>query len=230
MVKASLTRLSLERCRSLHAILHGLLPESLATSGGHTLGFKWCLGKIVKWIYFTGEWQTRLDGISVVVIQPQLQTEELVSRLREAVRFLDSVDAYRSRIVRRYLQQIVIWHGDYTAADRFGGVHMDRELVAAAPIPFIASALVHEAIHQRIARRGIAYSPNARPRIEALCVREQASFLRQSADTRDVAELVEQGMDEPWWNESDRLARIQRNITAHDLPAWASRLVRCCNR
>lgn len=185
---------------------------------------------ITRWMYLSGEWRTDIAGLAVVVMRPESDPERIVVPLRDAVRYLDSRDKYRSRVVRRYLRQVVIWHGDYTAADRFGGAHFDRELLKAAPIAFVASALVHEAVHQRISRRRIAYAPAARERIEALCVREQASFLRQCSETEAFAEVVERGMAEPWWNEQARLASIERNIEHGGLPKWTGCLARWCSR
>ncbi len=105
---------------------------------------------------------------------------------------------YYWRFVHRYVRQIVVWHGDYTAADRFGGLHLDRGLLEESPAAFLGSALVHEAVHLRVAYWRIQYSPNLRGRIEVACVSAQVACLDLLPGGANLARQVETGIQQPW--------------------------------
>jgi hypothetical protein len=167
-------------------------------------------------------------GLPIAVAASAPDETALRYSLAEAIRLLEEADVRRWRVVKRYVGHIVIWDGDYTAFDKLGGIHLSAEHLRTWPRSYLASALVHEAIHLRLAARGIRYGAEVRDRIEALCTREQAAFLaRLSAAGKATGVALTESLQEPWWTDAERVARIQRNLP--DLPQWIRRLVALLN-
>jgi hypothetical protein len=55
---------------------------------------------------------------------------------------------------------------------------VDRNFLDTASDAYLACALVHEAVHARLRRRGIGSTPHSAGRVEAVCIRDQIAFLR----------------------------------------------------
>lgn len=69
-------------------------------------------------------------------------------------------------------------------------------------------------VHLRVETLGIPYEPSQRERIETLCVREEADFLKR-LQTRQGAIWADEaiaGLKTPWWTEDHRAARVRRNL------------------
>lgn len=144
----------------------------------------------------------RVCGIPVVVTDPRTDLNGFLTRIKLALELLRDADPRRFRIVARFVNHILVWPGDHTAYDGWGGIHLASRHVLSSGPTILASAFVHEATHLRIARRGIPYAKRLRRRIETLCVKEQASFLRKvPGEGPERAEEVEAGLAEPWWTE-----------------------------
>ena len=144
-----------------------------------------------------------VSGVVVIVSDPVAPIVDSLQKVRAALDLIATTDARCYRIVKKYVRHVIVWPGDYTAYDRWGGIHFAREYLEDANTPLVAAGLVHEATHLRIARSGIPYDPELRARIEALCVREQAAFLRRVADPRGEAWAIEaeEHLSRPWWIE-----------------------------
>lgn len=165
-------------------------------------------------------------GVNVVLSDPTVDRKECIDTIRAALDLLHDVDPRGLGVVSRHVRHILVWPGSYTAYDKWGGVHLAGRHVIGVPPTLLASALVHEATHLRIARRGVPYIPALRSRIEAACVRAQASFLRKALpEGPQWADQVEAGLREPWWTESDRRARVQQSLQEAGLPPWIEPLL-----
>jgi hypothetical protein len=93
----------------------------------------------------------------------------------------------------------------------------------------VASVLVHETTHARIAAAGIRYTPELTIRIERVCIDQQLTFARllpeeagslltsRLRDKRDNAESL--------WSTEAILARQDRALTALDSPKWLRRFL-----
>lgn len=167
-----------------------------------------------------------VHGIDVMLSDATADADACVSRLQAALDLLRKIDERRFAVVTRYVRHLIVWPGHYTAYDRWGGVHLAARHLLQAPVELLASALVHEATHLRIANRGIRYRPELRARIEAACVREEAAFLRHVPNLEEswLAEL-EACLNTPWWEESDRRERINRAFSKAGVPLWLASLV-----
>jgi len=126
--------------------------------------------------------------------------ELAIRRITEAISLLDSSNEVLHRRVRRFVKQIVIWPGLYTAAVPPVTVELSTTHLEPNDILELASVLVHEATHLEIAAWRIPYDDKHRERIERLCVKEQAGFLRRIGGRgATMADIFEEHLARPWW-------------------------------
>ncbi len=189
-------------------------------------GMKHGFGLVIGRLFLRLHERHVIRGVTVVLSDPRVDRAHYLSLIQAALDLLHEVDPRRLRVLRRSVKHILVWPGSYTAYDTWGGIHLAAGHVPGVPAPILASALVHEATHLRIAKRGIPYNPDLRSRIEALCVQEQAAFLRKvPGQDPKWANQVEAGLKEPWWSEADRRARVQRSLQEAGLPDWIEALL-----
>ncbi len=197
-----------------------------AALSGARRGIRRGLGLLIGKLFLMLHKRHVIHDVTVVLSDPGADPEQYLSSIRAALELLHEVDPRRFRVLHRSVKHILVWPGSYTAYDTWGGIHLAARHVPGVPAPILASALVHEATHLRVAKRGIRYIPDLRSRIEALCVQEQAAFLRKvPPDGPGWAKQVELGLKEPWWNEADRRARVQRCLQDAGLPGWIEPLL-----
>ena len=162
-------------------------------------------------------------GVAVYSSVLDVDTSPMAAKLRIALDILRTTDERQYRFVLRYIRQVVLWAGDHTAFDRFDGVHLASNYLMSAPPEQIAAALVHEAVHLRIAARGIPYHPRLRGRIERICTLAEASFLRRcGTDGSRWAGEAEAGLLDPWWTAEERRATLRRGFEKVGLPGYLS--------
>lgn len=167
-----------------------------------------------------------VGGLRVILTDPSVDERQCLEHLEAAIDLMERTDRRWTRLVRRAIRHIVVWPGGYTAYDKMGGIHLSSSDLLAARPDILASALVHEATHLRIEKRGIRYDPATRGRIERLCVKQQAAFLRRVLPEGPVlAKQAEDGLGEPWWTEADRRARINELMEGAELPRWLGSLL-----
>jgi hypothetical protein len=80
-------------------------------------------------------------------------------------------------------------------------------------IPKIASVIIHEATHARLASRGITYDEARRRRIELVCRRQELSFALRVPDTSELQEQLRSWLMAPpeasfWTNSALSQAQI----------------------
>ena len=118
------------------------------------------------------------DGIAVGSLNHR-KAEAYWSKVGEALAFIGTIDSRRYRRLRADVPRILVVP---VAGAYFSLITMtcflDEACVADRSKAVIASRLVHEATHARLARGGLRYGPRSIERIEALCIREELSFVR----------------------------------------------------
>jgi hypothetical protein len=120
-----------------------------------------------------------------------------------------------------------VWPGPYTAANKWGGVNISAEYLMIADERRLAGTLVHETTHLRIARLGVPYRTSMRKRIEGICIREEARFLRKIPGSgEDLATEVEAELELEWWTDESHDRMVDQAVKRGELPRWAARLVR----
>jgi hypothetical protein len=151
-----------------------------------------------------------------VVFAHAVDRERNLARIAAAVELIGAFDRRRLASVTRNIRQIVIWAGDYTAYDQWGGIHLASSHLAVLSPASLAGALVHEATHLRIWRAGIEYEASRRERIERRCVEEQADFLRRLPDGEEAAGEVLSDLENPWWTNRHISERVGRSLKRLD--------------
>jgi len=126
----------------------------------------------------------------------------------------------------RRIRQIIVWPGRFHYAGNDGGIRVSSHDVFAVDDVVLASVLVHEAMHLRIAARGIVCEGANQERIERLCVAMQARFLRLTPDTGEaMAQALEAKLATPWWTPEKRAARMKRLYDDLHFPRWVRKLM-----
>lgn len=158
-------------------------------------------------------------GIRVVITIFEMPRTVYLSRLETAIDFLRENDHRRYRWLDRYVKSIVVWNGDYSFANDARSIFLSIGHMMDYSAPELAGVLVHETTHLRLKRMGIPSRLAIRARLESVCVRQQAEFLRL-ADYEELANLEERRLEVPWWTESDGGANdISSKAT---LPRWVT--------
>jgi hypothetical protein len=173
--------------------------------------------------------ETRMvEGVQIVLSETEVDEQSVMKKLSSVLQAMARVDPLKSEQFRRGVQQITIWPGDTTAFDRMGGIHLSASYLLGQSPEAVAAALVHELTHLRIANSGVPYHPSLRERIETICVRKEAAFLRRAGGIHAtaMAEEVLSGLHNPWWTRDERRARIRANLERGNLPGWLARFFR----
>lgn len=170
--------------------------------------------------------QRYVDGVQIIFTDLGIDRDHCLSQLAAVFETLQRVDERDFAAVKRYVRHIVVWRGRYTAYDRLGGIHLSSSWLIDSSPAALASALVHEAAHLRIAKCGIKYEGDKRARIERVCVKQQAAFLRKVCDGgADLAAEVDQSLATPWWTDRAHRERVERLVSDAGLPAWLAPLL-----
>jgi hypothetical protein len=118
-------------------------------------------------------------GFTVVVdnTRPDIKTEDVLERLRDSLDLVERYQPWRLRHLRRDLKQIRVirypCRGAYFPQDRACMVELTflarRDIGPAT----IASTIVHEGMHARVHRMGVAEEGRDRAREERICRRAE---------------------------------------------------------
>lgn len=123
-----------------------------------------------------------LRGFTVEVdnTRPDIATEDVVARLDEALALIDTYQPWRlrhlSRDLRRFRIERFPCRGAYFPAERICLTELTflaRRDISAAPV---AASILHEGMHARVDRRGLANASRDLAREERLCRRAELDF------------------------------------------------------
>jgi hypothetical protein len=181
---------------------------------------------LVGWAVLVMRRSTDVVGVRMMISDPAVDRIRCTAKLDDALQLLAAVDPNALRRVQQRVRHVLVWPGDYTAYDVWGGVHLASSHLMSARPAILAGMLVHEATHLRIAACGIPYAPEVRARIEEACVRQEAAFLRKVPEGgEEAAASTMESLQMPWWGEDERYQRIHRSGTDSGRPAWLSDLI-----
>jgi hypothetical protein len=151
---------------------------------------------LLRWVLSTMKDAHHVSGFRVVVENRarDVETPTLLSRLDVSLQWIERYQPWRLRNMRRDFRQILIGplprRGSYLVET--GTCVIDLGFLAGpdSSPAMVASTLIHEGMHARIARRGIAYNGPTKARQERICVRAQMEFGR-SLPKESGASVVE---------------------------------------
>jgi hypothetical protein len=129
-------------------------------------------------LWFSTGW--KIDGLWIGTIEDK--PWHGLSRIEEALRLIKENDPLHYSLVLKNLDRIwvrLIPSAEAHYSSSLRACVFDERLIRRETISTeaIASIIVHEATHARLESYGIAYEEGKRPRIEAICVRRERSFV-----------------------------------------------------
>jgi hypothetical protein len=178
-----------------------------------------------------------LDGLWIGTWE--MEAEPILRRIEEALLLIKRYDRIRYDRLLRDLQRVWVLLLPSSVASfeyRIYTCQIDtRYCLAETTTPeLLAAAIVHEATHARLWRRGIRYEEAQRPRIEEICVRREIAFaakLPNGEDARDQAErtLALCATGENWTSAAFRERYIEGGVEIlryMGAPGWLARVFR----
>lgn len=128
----------------------------------------------------------------------------------------------------------VLIHRGASYRESLGACLLDERYVANSTLEQIASTIVHEATHARLARCGIKYEEKLRSRIEAVCMRRELALVARLPDGKELHRKIARNLDwyganPEWLSDKQRRERmVQGGIDAlryMEAPKWFIRIV-----
>lgn len=165
-----------------------------------------------------------IRGIQVVNISDRDQTDALFEAVAAALTLIHRTAPWRLREVRNVIRRVLIV--SQPGSSYWGFVHacaLSRETLEHQPPEWVASIIVHEAVHARFHRRGIRYDAQHRSRIERACLRRQLAFLRKVAGTEDLVEHLVAASSKPWFSDAERRRQMVGKLHSLGAPKWLVR-------
>jgi hypothetical protein len=141
----------------------------------------------------------RIHGFDVVVenTRPDIRTADVLQRLDESLALVDRHQPWRLRHLRRDLRQIRVVRfpsrGAYFPEHRACLVELTFLARRDIGPPTIASTIVHEGMHARVHRMGVAEDGRDRAREERICRRAELEF-GQALPPDEGAPVIERAM------------------------------------
>jgi hypothetical protein len=166
----------------------------------------------------------------------QKHSELVLGRVEEALGLVKTYDRVRYNRLIRDLERVLVTvlsgpAGSYNSS--IGACQLDERFVLAetSSPAVIASAIVHEAAHARLQRRGVGYQEEIRARVEAICIRRQLAFAAKLPDGGQVREqamrYLELCADRGYWTDIAFFARKldgDVEVLHYLLPHWMVRI------
>src|ERR1700716_3483824 len=122
-----------------------------------------------------------IDGLWIG--SAQWDSEPALQRVEAALQLIERFAPLHYRRVKNNLCRIwvrLVPHGAGCYLHSLNACLLDERVVASetTTLEWIASAIVHEATHARLEKRGIHYDQAIRHRIERICARRELDFAR----------------------------------------------------
>lgn len=130
----------------------------------------------------------------------QWDSEPALQRVEAALQLINRCAPLHYRRVKNSLSRIwvtLVPHGAGCYLHSLNACLLDERVVASenTTLEWIASAIVHEATHARLEKRGIRYDEAVRDRIERICARRELDFARHLAGIDALHEEIARRLD-----------------------------------
>ncbi|MDE5445375.1 hypothetical protein GWG65_28875 [Bradyrhizobium sp. CSA207] len=126
--------------------------------------------------------------------------ERTLQRVEAALRLIERFAPLHYRRIKKSLSRIwvqLVPHGAGCYQHSLNACLLDPRVVDSetTTVEWIASAIVHEATHARLANRGIRYDEAVRLRIERICAGRELDFARRLSGVDALKEEISQRLD-----------------------------------
>ena len=135
-----------------------------------------------------------VDGLWIGAFCDEDQHEAL-SRVESALALIKARDVHRYRRVTASFDSIWVSYlhgpvGQYVP--ELKRCQLDPKFVLSSPTDFVASTIVHEAIHARLLKAGIPYTYENRYRVEQVCIRQELAFAKRLHGAKDLRRRIDE--------------------------------------
>ncbi len=194
----------------------------------------WKLGHWFYALLFALSPKRRMHGLTVASSPIGAhQVEASFQKLDRALQAIARCDPPRYAGIRKDMQRI--WVGPIPNYARGQWIEELRLCMLrdsfvgddAVSDAYVAALIIHEGTHARVARAGISFDEQNRPRIERLCIKSQLAFARRHPDGGPLVEMFEENLEraDSWWSDQ-RLRSVQlQALTELGLPRRARRAI-----
>ena len=139
-----------------------------------------------------------VDGVWIG--SAQSDSEPALQRVEAALQLIEHFAPLHYRRVKNSLSRIwvqLVPHGAGCYLHSLNACLLDERVVASetTTLEWIASAIVHEATHARLEKRGIRYVEAVRHRIERICARRELDFARHLSGVDALLEEINWRLD-----------------------------------
>jgi len=139
-----------------------------------------------------------IDGLWIG--SAQWDSEPALQRVEAALQLIERFAPLHYRRVKSSLSRIwvqLVPHGAGCYLHSLNACMLDERVVASetTTLEWIASAIVHEATHARLEKRGIHYDQAVRRRIERICARRELDFARHLSGVDALLEEINWRLD-----------------------------------
>ena len=130
----------------------------------------------------------------------QSDSEPALQRVEAALQLINRCAPLHYRRVKNSLSRIwvtLVPHGAGCYLHSLNACLLDERVVASesTTLEWIASAIVHEATHARLEKRGIRYDEAVRHRIERICAQRELDFARRLSGVDTLHEEITRRLD-----------------------------------
>ncbi len=164
-------------------------------------------------------------GFSVFCTDVGANCGDLTTKTREALDLICRFDPRRFNRMKRDVRGIAVTTRGASYYDTsLRLIYLDRAVIGEKP-DYIASTIVHEAVHARLYRSGVRSYVRIPQRHEELCTAEEIEFASKLPQSEALVEGLKGALAKPWWTEESRRKRIALFAERHNLPDWLKNLL-----
>ena len=148
-----------------------------------------------------------------------------VERLRVALDLIEQNDPRRYARMRTDVERFLV--REVPGAEFLPTIHaciLSSEFLIDSSIESIALTIVHEAVHARLAARGIQYESLLRERIEFICVKQEVAFAELLPNGSALTVSATAKLERRWWTEESQLAHQLSALERLGWPSWYRQL------
>lgn len=158
-------------------------------------------------------------GFEVVDLGSSESFELFRKKVSDALQLIEKYEPARFVRISRDLKRLalIVAGGEFYHRG-LNAYFADAPTMRARSVDELAAAIVHEATHARLARRGISTTANNQSRIEGICTEAAASFADRLPNGADLAEHLRRTLSTPWWTERAVRERKVEQLKASGVP------------
>lgn len=171
--------------------------------------------------------RTSVEGFEVANLSESKEDSELLRRVREVLLLISRTEPSFFRRMKQAVCRILIAPSGGAAGSYWSfldGCALSAHHVLTDSTTSVAMTLIHEATHARLHHKGIRYTPQLRPRIEAMCIRAEVEFARRVPGTEQLVAEAESALSKPWWSGEAQKTRKLNQLRTLGVPGWLLRV------